>query len=612
MTLEREVESDRLVLDRAERGGAEGWAYRAPKRPFGRLAGTSLKITVDGAVLTRWPCDVPRADVDEAMGDAERAKGFRVPLDPLMVLMTLTTSARRPRVRLAFGSRRIALEKAVPTSVMTAFPELIADAWLADSGHLRLRTGGALRAVRLAQFTDRLVHRDVRVPARPAVVTLSLADPMAPVVLVLRTETSIHLDAIPFPSLLRGGLHAAEALACAPSGDAVPRLASRLAQCLARKTCRRRIVLAPADAHGALAARPPVRRFLEAHADLVNAERSQEGEGPGLEPDAIPSIAILCGPAEGFVAHDPSPGGATMLVRPVLDPRFDDAVLARDGDGDGDADGDRCGGLGLPSPSAGADETLADAASASALPPATIRIRAVPDVGLDPYLFPLTPEADLPFPKPFVVAIAATSSDDELLLEGLPETAGVVRLAEPQLGLSELGREGGTVLFCDPKMVAHDRRVFGALQRLALVPGVASAGCSVIVEPGPYDRVTQDRVRLGGLFATHAAVDSPWRAPYGPLVAPGILERTTYRVVANHPSFVMISTSVLREFGADLRAAEPAALMALMLRASAAGRIHAATTWVSVFDRGAPEPALPIAVNAPTDGMAVTTLVRLA
>ena len=105
MTLEREVESDRLVLDRAERGGAEGWAYRAPKRPFGRLAGTSLKITVDGAVLTRWPCDVPRADVDEAMGDAERAKGFRVPLDPLMVLMTLTTSARRPRVRLAFGSR---------------------------------------------------------------------------------------------------------------------------------------------------------------------------------------------------------------------------------------------------------------------------------------------------------------------------------------------------------------------------------------------------------------------------------------------------------------------------------------------------------------------------
>jgi hypothetical protein len=326
---------------------------------------------------------------------------------------------------------------------------------------------------------------------------------------------------------------------------------------------------------------------LAERADL--REPSEAGamhDAPGA--DAVPTIASLCEPAAGLVIVDPGPGGETWLLHPVSLP-----------------------GLAKAMPEGGAPLPFAPPSALRLSAPAVIRPGGLRDEGLDPLLYPLAPDIDFAEPAAFRALILPGGTVEEgPLRESLAPLP--VTFLDPAGDLAALGA-AGPVLFLDRAMLLHDRRTVAALQAMAALPGVASASPMVVTEPREGNRSAWDRVRSAGLFPIHAAADQPWRPAVGPLPVAPYLFRSAFLVAANTASCVMVTGEALAAHGAGLAVADPAALAHLMARCTAAGRHHAATTWFSVFDRGAadrPSPG-PAFEALPPPG-AVTLARRLA
>jgi len=225
-----------LRLDRVP-GQIAGWAAASdPDRAEDPL---TLGLTLGGVLLGTIRRDQARPDVDAHLGYAGSPKGFRLPdhglrafaavgeLDQLVVSVEGADAAlsNQPLPEwqastdgfASLGSRH-GVGKAIR----------LVDLWMADDRTLSLRfEGDATTAKSLDAYqcwTDRSlvnIAADRIVQGSAAIVTVSLMNRFAPVLLVFRGEDG-SLDAIdwlPFPSLARGGLHAAERLIAGHGGD---------------------------------------------------------------------------------------------------------------------------------------------------------------------------------------------------------------------------------------------------------------------------------------------------------------------------------------------------------------------------------------------------------
>lgn len=565
----------RLVVNRIAGGTAYGWATG----PDG-TAGVTLRI--GGTVLCSWPRTLVRPDVDAQFGPDPTKKGFAIPVGEIGMALALSAAANRTSAAICFADQRSPIPAEMPTAPSHGLTEAAHDVWLADDGHLRVRTKEGVRGVIAAQVSaGRLVRGVVEGLARESVVTFAIRDQFIPTIVVFATERGSQMATIAFPSLLRGGVHEAEGFANAPDRRQLTNYAFCMAQALTLAKPRVQLAIAPGRGTEAVR-RPSMRRFLETHAKLA--------DGPAalpVPPGALPTIAALAGACDNTAIVDVDGSERrTFLVKEVRHETLDRLSPIP------------------PSPS------LPDRAGRS---PAIIMSVSGADEGLERLLYPLSPDvalADTPIPHAPPVTIVRSRPLDALPLtkESLPPDAVVIEsdAAIPQH--HDLAAMGRPVLFLDPAIVLHDPRTVAALAAFVAVPGIATAAPLLIREFRGGDLETHDRVVACGLYPADAGADEPWRPPLSPLGAHIVLPRRTVLVAANHPACVMVSSAVLHAHGGGLSGAEPATILALMARARAAGMAHAATTWFAAFDSLPERPPLP---HAPLPANATNGVTRV-
>lgn len=562
----------RLVVDRTQGGLYEGWAHGpSPHEP--------IAFVVGDTEIASFPRTIPRRDADAAVGHDGGAKGFAIALGAVEGFLALTPASERPDACLSFAGHRVKVTPNASRRPLTTLGGAICDAWLADSHRLRLRTSGAVSAVTAVQAGASLHTVGAEGPVREAVVSLPLARPMAPVLLIMQTESGTLCDVLPFPSLLRGGLHEAETLAMAGGQSGLAHLSARLIGAARARQERLRYRVDGTYATGAEAIfRPDVSEFLDIH-----GERVEEGADLTLAADMVPTLSSLChGTAgAGIIAVDPQPGGESWLIHAATSPTLNQV---------------------LPHGQAFAPE----GGAASGATPAVIRQRVVKDEGLDPLLFPLAP--DIPFADPPHFGVCVIDGEaDGALLSSLP--GDTTPLAGESL--ADFAAHERPILFVAAEMVFHDPRTLAALTMMVGLTNVATAGAMVIGEPRLGDRMALDRVRSVGLMPSHASADQPWRPALARLVPAPLVSKASVFVAANDPCCLMASPAALRAFGGGIGLSEHGALETFSQRCLKAGWRHALTTWFSVFDR-APSRPMPITtpVDTPLEGT-ITTALRL-
>ncbi|MEM8853729.1 MAG: hypothetical protein AAGD34_08515 [Pseudomonadota bacterium] len=562
-----------LVLDRAVGGVYEGWAH-------GPSAHEPIALLVGEHAVAAWPRTIPRPDADASVGDDREPKGFAIDLGAVEGFLALTSERYRPDALLTFAGQRLPVKPQPTGRPLATLGRAIADAWLADSHRLRLRTDGAVSAVTAIQAGTPLHIVGAEGPLREGIVSLPLAQPAAPVLLVMETDAGPVCDLLPFPSLLRGGLHEAETLAMAGGASGLPHLSARLLAAASSRPRRLRYRLDITDATGAEPNfRPAVAALLEMH-----AERTDGPADLTLAADMVPTLTSLCRGAcgGGMIAVDPQPGGERWLIN---------AATSQDLDGV------------LPK---GPPAVPAIEANHPTIP-SVIRHRVVKDEGLDPLLFPLAPDAPFADPLPFGVCVVGGEADGALVAS-LPDGAALVADGE---SLADLTAHDRPILFLAPEMVCHDRRTLTALARMVGVEGVATAGAMVIGEPRHGDRTALDRVRSIGLMPSHASADQPWRPALARVVPAPLISRANVFVAANDPCCMMAAPAALRDHGGDIGIHDHGALETFSQRCLKAGLQHAVTSWFSVFDRAPSRPAPVTApIDTPLEG-AFTTAMRL-
>lgn len=177
------------------------------------------------------------------------------------------------------------------------------DGWWTTDRDLRLRLEGGDATLHAIQFGDRDGEGGGAVVERPLghASPLGFVDlrvvPLAPVLLLARNAAGVIGAAavLPFPSLLRGGLHAAEAGA--------PHLQARHAasHCLTEGERVRTLSIAGDRATGGEAVfRPSVAAWLATvfAVEIVAHGADTTGAALRLPPDAVPTIAVLCARGE--------------------------------------------------------------------------------------------------------------------------------------------------------------------------------------------------------------------------------------------------------------------------------------------------------------------------
>ncbi|GJD50626.1 hypothetical protein OPKNFCMD_3369 [Methylobacterium crusticola] len=208
----------------------KGWAVSDGDRAG---APDSILLRAGAVVLGQVRRTVARADVDAAYGAPGVVKGFLAPVGALLLLARLVRDAPAPV--LAFADREaplLALPGALSDAARAralrlcdeeAAPLRVTDLWYATTHLLKLRLEGAIEApLSLRCYQPRpagaepagldLVGDLVLSPAGLTVAEVPLRDPYAPLLIVVldAEDALLQVDLLPFPSLCRGGAHAAE------------------------------------------------------------------------------------------------------------------------------------------------------------------------------------------------------------------------------------------------------------------------------------------------------------------------------------------------------------------------------------------------------------------
>ena len=201
-------------------------------------------LKAGGTVIGQQRRAIARPDVDKAVGQPGVNKGYRMPVLAPAAVLTAATHREPLPLTLNFGGVDIALWKQPGRlidlgqfrSVNLADvggPLTIADVWFATANELRFRVENLRDAhglkppytikffqpefapgLRLAQIGETVVAADGM-----AFVSQFLHNPLHPLLITVCAANGdvAAMDALPFPSLCRGGLHHAELLALGTS-----------------------------------------------------------------------------------------------------------------------------------------------------------------------------------------------------------------------------------------------------------------------------------------------------------------------------------------------------------------------------------------------------------
>ena len=228
-----------LLLDELFDDQIQGWAWTksdgsASKAQEVELWCGSVKV---GTTLRR----MPRPDVDAQLGHADVEKGFLLPGSALTVLFRMLGGAEDLHPRVGFAGARVSLMDAQSSihdlSVFQTIHKLVdpvvgnlADMWWANSRLLKIRTNARATDLPVASTTTLRIMQplarsgdqwklttvdETALSDKGGIVAVGMRSPLLPIVIV-GTDAQGHLtfvDLLPFPSLLRGGLHESESAA---------------------------------------------------------------------------------------------------------------------------------------------------------------------------------------------------------------------------------------------------------------------------------------------------------------------------------------------------------------------------------------------------------------
>lgn len=244
--LEDQPAVTKLVLDEFDGEKFWGWAWTSAELPGGKEK-LAVELWCGDVLLGRLGRRQNRPDVDKHLRASAWPKGFAAPagcLNALCRLMGGEESGFHPTLR--FSSERASLYTHSPLwrdlaahrtlrSAETPRGWRVADLWWANSHLLKARATyhpisdgrpetKMLRVFQPARQSDGsmtlAIADEAPIQERQAVYSFGLRNPLMPILLMGYDEVGeISLaDLIPFPSLLRGGLHEAETAALGDSG----------------------------------------------------------------------------------------------------------------------------------------------------------------------------------------------------------------------------------------------------------------------------------------------------------------------------------------------------------------------------------------------------------
>jgi hypothetical protein len=231
-----------LRFDRA-RLKLSGWAAR--RDPAEASEAVHLQLEAGQVMLGRLLRDKPRPDVEKHVGYSGVPFGFLAVDNGLRALARLTglddlavvvADGKGQTGRYSLPMDEGSAVAVAPLGSRQGVNKTLrlADGWM-ESGHgLSLRFDGSndasssVTAYQVVSGKLIKLNSGQAIQGLTTIVTLLLANPLAPVLLLFENANNgIELiDVIPFPSLLRGGLHAAERLILGASGDDLSEVAS--------------------------------------------------------------------------------------------------------------------------------------------------------------------------------------------------------------------------------------------------------------------------------------------------------------------------------------------------------------------------------------------------
>ena len=294
-----------------------GWAAhekaeRAQDEIFVRLMWGDL-------MLGRLRRDRERPDVDAHMGYGQPPCGFNVPdyglrafadLSGVQDLAVVVESEGAGLVRHALADMHRGEIAVAPLGSRTGVRESLrlGDVWLGSTRDLSLRFEGAgqvARSIDAYQCTltgERMlvkVASDQPIGGLVSIATMKLINPYLPVLLIFKGEDGAidAIDLIPFPSLVRGGLHAGERLILGDGSDDLRDTATVSTQLL-------RALLLRDDS-------------LDRHVAAISLDETiHTGLEPMLDPDLLAWVSTFL--KVGVAMSEPREGAAPDFIRDVL------------------------------------------------------------------------------------------------------------------------------------------------------------------------------------------------------------------------------------------------------------------------------------------------------
>ncbi|WP_379923045.1 hypothetical protein [Erythrobacter sp. R86502] len=540
----------------------------------------------------------------------------------------------------------------------------IADAWYDSQSSLTLRLSrGFIGLARVFQVdgNDRLqcVAEAALGGGEADLVEVKLIDPLGPLLMVLSKSDGSLVDSavVPFPSLLRGGVHYGElavleaapgsmatlaeyshALALewlgwaeGPDGFAIERIEIDMRGASGTEPIYRPALLTSIARHFGVAVRardgsyPPQRAQLVSMIESIEpasrpGARAAAGAKLVVPSDCIPSIYAL---VSRHFPHDLAMTRFAVVDAATGRPHADvslpfDENLARLQHGE------------MP---AHAPFLLSSGEGATGIGGSTfpLAVRHYNRLAwaVDP-LIPVSPDQDMPtgpisgigktvtviidFPRDEEALVNCLSALEnqigaerlDVIVTGWPDNEPLPPCALPVrsingIDLTVAGRlnaaakisEAAWLIFLDPGVLVSDPRTIAVLSHLADRPGTASAACALVTEFHDDDEAS---VHSAGYFPTRVSLLGEPVFDFDQVDIARAMPAATFPVVANHAKCVLYDAAIFRALGGFDAQRFPMAMhdLDLGVRALAAGHTNLCTTLVrAAVDEAAPSADFP-------------------
>lgn len=254
-----------------------GWAWTSTEKVADKERPT-LELFVGDVSLARFNRRIHRPDVDIHLGTPAWPKGFLLPAGCLNALDRLMGGRAAFHPSLKFAGQNHPIFDRPHLMPMASFRTLlaadavqgwrVADVWWANSSLLKVRASchsveheaNQLKLVRVFQPTRRAdgalaleLVDEFDVQAQEGVYPIGVRNPLMPILFIgYDDECGLNFtDLVPFPSLLRGGLHEAEAAAIGAEGGSLADI-RRLSDAYLAEVEAGRVVNGPSTAIGAI------------------------------------------------------------------------------------------------------------------------------------------------------------------------------------------------------------------------------------------------------------------------------------------------------------------------------------------------------------------------